>query len=151
MELMEISLYNRQRKVPLPLAWLHELARAALERTLCEPMQTADAPLPTLAEVEVTFLSDAAIARVHRDFMDIPGATDVITFAHGEIVISAETARANALHYRRPLPEELGRYIVHGLLHLAGHEDADPADARQMHEVQERILDDCLRSVKNKP
>ncbi len=148
---MEITLHNRQRKVPLPLAWLRELAHAALECALREPMATADAPLPTLEEVEVTFLSDAAIAAVHRDFMDIPGATDVITFAHGEIVISAETARANALHYGRPLPEELGRYIVHGLLHLSGHEDEAQADARRMHKAQERILDDCVRSVKNKP
>ena len=103
----------------------------------------------------MTFVSDAAIARVHRDFMNIPGATDVITFAHGEIVISTETAQLNAAQYGRPLGEELARYLVHGLLHLNGYEDKKPADAARMlarlsgrnHRVQERILSDCLKKT----
>lgn len=95
----------------------------------------------------MTFVSDATIARVHRDFMSIPGATDVITFAHGEIVISAETAKSNAALYERPLDEELARYIVHGLLHLNGYEDKEPADFAQMHRLQERILKQCLEKA----
>ena len=95
----------------------------------------------------MTFVSDAAIARVHRDFMNIPGATDVITFAHGEIVISTETAQLNAAQYGRPLGEELARYLVHGLLHLNGYEDKKPADAARMHRMQERILSDCLKKT----
>ncbi len=97
-----------------------------------------------LAEVEVSFLSDAAIARVHRDFMGIPGATDVITFDHGEIVISTETARENAALYGRSLGEELALYIVHGLLHLNGYEDKTGPEAARMHRIQEKILQECL-------
>ena len=126
---MNISLYNRQRKVRLALPRLQRVAKAAFS-----------AVLPPLAEVEVTFISDTVIARVHRDFMGIPGATDVITFGHGEILISAETARENALKYGRPLEEELARYIVHGLLHLKGYEDKTPAKRKQMHRVQEKMV-----------
>jgi len=107
------------------------------------------APLPALEEVEVTFVSDATIAKVHRDFMEIPGATDVITFAHGEIVISAQTAMENAREYGRPFGEELARYIVHGLLHLHGYEDDTAPRARRMHRVQEQILAACLARVPN--
>jgi len=134
---VNITLYNRQRKVRLALPRLQRLAQAALSAVL--PLRTA------LPEVEVTFLSDAAIARVHRDFMGVPGATDVITFDHGEILISPETARVNAWQYGRPLEEELARYIVHGLLHLKGYEDKTPTDCARMHQLQEEILAGCLR------
>lgn len=143
---MEITLHNRQRKVGLAFPWLRRFAPLALEKCLRYPAHE-DAPLPRLWEVEVTFVSDATIARVHRDFMSIPGATDVITFAHGEIVISAETAKSNAALYERPLDEELARYIVHGLLHLNGYEDKEPADFAQMHRLQERILKQCLEKA----
>jgi len=144
---MEITLHNRQRKIRIALPWLRRFAPAALGECLRHPVH-GNTPLPRLPEVEVTLVSDATIARVHRDFMDIPGATDVITFDHGEIVISAETAQANAVRYGRTLDEELALYVVHGLLHLNGYEDKQPADAAQMHRLQERILADCLEKVK---
>ncbi|MEI8235197.1 MAG: rRNA maturation RNase YbeY [Verrucomicrobiota bacterium] len=144
---MEITLYNRQRKVRFALPWLRRLAAEALAAALPHRARP-DAPLPRLPEVEVTFVSDAAIARVHRDFMGIPGATDVITFDHGEVIISTETALSNAARYGRPLDEELARYIVHGLLHLNGYEDKVPADFARMHQQQERILAHCLQRVK---
>jgi len=103
-----------------------------------------NAPLASLSNVEVSFVSDAAIARVHRRFMGIPGATDVITFDHGELVVSTETARSNARNYGRTLDEELVLYIVHGLLHLNGFEDKKPDDAENMRQLQERILAKCL-------
>ena len=144
---MEISVHNRQRKVPVALAWLRRFAPVALAQCLPHPAHEETPPLPHLEEVEVTLVSDAIIDRVHRDFMDIPGATDVITFDHGEIVISTETARANAALYGRTLDEEIALYIVHGLLHLNGYEDKEPAAAARMHRLQERLLAECLKKV----
>lgn len=144
---MEISLHNRQRKVRVNLPWLRRFAVTALGECLRHPAH-GETPLPRLREVEVTLVSDATIARVHRDFMDIPGATDVITFDHGEIVISTDTARTNAVQYGRTLQEELALYIVHGLLHLNGYEDKEPADAARMHRLQEGILADCLEKMR---
>jgi len=135
-----ITLYNRQRKVQFGLEWLEALAPIALEMVLAHPPGPGYPVLPELEEIEVTFVSDRTIAKVHRDFMNIPGATDVITFAHGEIIISTETARENAGLYGRSLDEELARYLVHGLLHLNGYEDETPEQATQMHRAQEEIL-----------
>jgi len=140
---VEISLHNRQRKVPVPLVWLRDIAPSFAQEALKHPAWQG-APLSQLGEVEVTFISDAKIAEVHQEFMDIPGATDVITFDHGEIVISAETAKANAAVFGRTLDEELARYIVHGLLHLNGHEDKEAGEAARMHEIQEEILAKCI-------
>ena len=72
--------------------------------------------------------------------MDIEGPTDVITFHHGEIVIGAEVAERQAAEYGEPLPREILRYFVHGLLHLAGHEDEEPAERAAMEAVQETIV-----------
>lgn len=140
---MEIAVYNRQRKARVPLPWFRRFAAIAFEEALPHAL-SPDSPLCTLEEVEVTFVSDATIAKVHLDFMAIPGATDVITFDHGEIVVSTETAAENAALFGRTLDEELALYIVHGLLHLGGYEDADPKDARRMHRLQEEILTRCL-------
>jgi probable rRNA maturation factor len=97
--------------------------------------------LADLDDVEISIVSDEVIAQVHQDFMGIPGATDVITFEHGEIVISAETARAYAACYENSFEKELMLYIIHGLLHLAGHEDADPKEREVMEVIQIQILE----------
>lgn len=145
---MEITLHNRQRKVRFALDWLRRLAPAALAECLRHPARQSTPLSGQLPEVEVTFVSDATIARVHRDFMNIPGATDVITFDHGEIVISTETAQVNAAQYGRSLEAELALYVIHGLLHLHGYEDKEPAQFARMHALQERILADLLEKVK---
>ncbi len=138
-----ITIQNRQRTVRFDLAWLRRVAALALEK--CRAC-SADArfALAGLPEVEVAIVSDRTIARVHMQFMAIPGPTDVITFAHGEIVISAETARANAAGYGHSIGEELALYTVHGLLHLNGFEDKTSRDAARMRKVQNRILSECL-------
>ena len=77
---------------------------------------------------------------LHRQFRNQTGPTDVLTFQHGEIFISVETARKHARTFGNPLPRELRLYIVHGLLHLHGFDDRKRADARKMEEVQKLIL-----------
>jgi probable rRNA maturation factor len=88
----------------------------------------------------VALVDDETSDRVHREFMDIEGPTDVITFHHGEIVIGAAVAERQAAAYDEPLAREILRYLVHGLLHLAGHEDAEPAAREAMEAVQEEIV-----------
>lgn len=136
---MEISVTNAQRKQRFDLIWLKRFAKKALAECLKHPAceQTV---LPHLDEVAVRIVSDAEIARLHLEFMNIPGATDVITFEHGDIVISAETAAANARHYGKSLQEELALYLVHGLLHLNGYTDKEKREARRMGRLQERLL-----------
>ena len=136
---MEVSLFNRQRTVALPLGRLRTLAEAAAGRCLMYPGKMPS-DLRQLESVEVSLVSDRMIAQVHRRFMNIAGATDVITFAHGEIVVSAATAARQARANGESAGREAARYIVHGLLHLHGHEDADPDDAAAMWQAQEQVL-----------
>ena len=140
---MKIHVENRQRAVPVNLKWLRRFAQVAVEKCARHSGDGRFA-LAQLPEVEVAIVSDRVIARVHREFMGLPGATDVITFAHGEIVISAQTAQLYAQEYRHPLAHELALYTVHCLLHLNGYEDATARAAARMHRTQDRVLQACL-------
>ena len=73
-------------------------------------------------------------------FMQIAGPTDVITFQHGEIFISIETAQRQARHYRTSLGHELRLYLVHGLLHLHGFDDQTAPSRARMSHIQEGIV-----------
>jgi probable rRNA maturation factor len=99
--------------------------------------------------VEVAIVSDRVIARVHEQFMNIPGATDVITFEHGELVTSAQTAAVYARQYGTDVNEELALYIIHGLLHLNGYDDLNQTDAALMRRTQQHILKACLARFPN--
>ena len=90
-------------------------------------------------EICVFFVSDTLMRRIHRDFLAVDEATDVITFQHGEIFISVETAERHARRYSTSLLEEIHLYIVHALLHLAGFEDKTKRGYERMKAVQEKF------------
>jgi rRNA maturation RNase YbeY len=83
------------------------------------------------------------MAWLHRQFLGQSGTTDVLTFQHGEIFISVETARRHARTFGNSLTRELQLYTVHGFLHLHGFDDRTKAEAREMQKIQEKILSDC--------
>lgn len=139
----ELIVADHQSIAPLSSEWLVLLERAgsaAAGRILEHHLQGDDPPLPGLEAVEVALVDDETSDRVHRDFMGIAGATDVITFEHGEIVIGRQVATRQAAEFGEPELRELLRYLVHGLLHLAGHEDAVPADRKRMEAAQEELV-----------
>lgn len=139
---LEVIIGNNQQATEIPECWLTALegiAEEAAELALAQSVSD-DCPLSHLATLEVALVDDPTSDQVHRDFMDIEGPTDVITFHHGEIVIGAEVAERQAMEYGEPLAREILRYFVHGLLHLAGHEDEDPAERATMEAAQEAIV-----------
>lgn len=102
---------------------------------------------PPPGELSLVFLTDAALAKLHADFLDDPTTTDVITFegdsalrTAGEICVSADTAAAYAKKHRREFSTELTLYVVHGWLHLAGYDDLAPAKKRVMRRAEARAL-----------
>ena len=135
---VQIILANRQRRVRFDVKRLRGLATASLAECVRHSGDGLFA-MRQIPEIEVAVVSDAVIARVHVEFMGVPGATDVITFAHGEIVVSADTARRCAAEHGHGVTEELALYITHGLLHLNGYDDIAPRDRARMHRVQDRI------------
>lgn len=143
---MKINVFNRQRTLRVNLPWLRQIAELA--RQQCLPYSADQRfALRDLEEVEVSIVSDRVIADVHMRFMNIPGATDVITFEHGEIIMSAQTAQHYGASYGHSVDEELALYIVHGLLHLNGYEDGTAREATVMRRVQERILRACFELI----
>jgi probable rRNA maturation factor len=96
--------------------------------------------LADLGEMTVILVSDKRVARIHRRFMNEAGPTDVITFQHGEIFVSAETAKRQARDFGTTLDHELRLYLVHGLLHLQGFDDKTTDAAAEMKRLQERIV-----------
>ena len=139
---LEVIIGNNQETTEIPESWLtalEDIANQAADLALTHATGP-DTPLALLATLEVALVDDETSARVHKDFMDIDGPTDVITFHHGEIVIGAAVALRQASEYGEPLPREILRYFIHGLLHLAGHEDADPTERAAMEAAQETIV-----------
>lgn len=132
---------NRQRAVPLRMLDLPRV-ESTVQKSLPDVMAASldGGVLQTLPEVSMVLVSDRRILQIHTEFLDDPTPTDVITFQHGEIVISAETALREAQERGIPPVEELARYAVHGLLHLAGWTDLTGREAARMRSRQEKIL-----------
>jgi probable rRNA maturation factor len=92
------------------------------------------------AAISVAVVDDAAIAKLNEQFLHHRGPTDVLSFLlheedgvlEGEVVVSAETALRAAPRYDWSAEEELLLYVIHGVLHLAGYDDAAPADRKVM-------------------
>ncbi|MBR5894823.1 MAG: rRNA maturation RNase YbeY [Akkermansia sp.] len=128
--------------------WLNESLMerfaAALQSMLPELLAQPQGPDHVLSElptVEIAVVGDEEIAQVHAEFLDDPGATDAITFPYGEILVSCDTAaRYAAEHDLAPL-QELFRYMVHGLTHLHGYLDYNPADREALFAVQEPLVE----------
>lgn len=139
MTVPEIVLRNLQRKISVNVAELEEFAGNAMQHSLqLHPRKRTD--LRKLKEIFIWLVSDRRMALLHRKFLGQSGPTDVLTFQHGEIFISIDTARHQARAFGNSLLPELKLYIVHGLLHLHGFDDQSPVEARRMKNAQEKIL-----------
>src|SRR4030095_15727460 len=112
-----ICVRNVQRKILVNVDELETFAGRALQ--CCLQLRKGKRPdLRKSREVFVWLISDRRMAMLHRKFLGEPGPTDVLTFQHGEIFISVETAQRNARAFGNSLIRELKLYIVPVLLHV---------------------------------
>jgi rRNA maturation RNase YbeY len=100
-----------------------------------------------VGEVGYLFCDDAHILQVNREFLNHDYYTDIITFDYcegdtlnGDIVISTDTVRSNALQLGKDYGEELHRVIIHGILHLCGINDKGPGERQVMEAAEDRAL-----------
>ena len=135
---------NRQRAVSLDLPKIRRILLAALPLCVNKPRKKG---LVLPPEVEITLLGEAAIAKVHGEFLEDPTPTDVITFEHGEILIGVPIAAANAKKFRHPVDHEVALCAILGLLHLLGYDDLTEKERVIMHARQEKILKEALRGL----
>ena len=91
--------------------------------------------------------NDETLVEINRSFLKHDYFTDVITFDYsaerkvdGEIYMSIDTIRRNALSYKSGIKEELFRVMIHGILHLCGYRDERKKDRKEMFNRQEKKL-----------
>ena len=142
MTVPKISVRNLQRKISVNVAELERFAGNAAQNSL-QLRQRERTDLRKLSEIFIGLISDRRMALLHRKFLGQSGPTDVLTFQHGEIFISVDTARRHAHAFQSSLLRELKLYIAHGLLHLHGFDDKTPSESHKMKAAQEKILRNC--------
>ena len=110
-------------------------------------LRAANALLPhSLKDVSIALVDDATMSKLHKQFMNIAGPTDVLTFPmdarheSGEIVICVPEARRRAKAQRGSLRNELLLYAIHGMLHLCGMDDRTQKGFERMHRMEDEIL-----------
>jgi probable rRNA maturation factor len=100
-------------------------------------------------ENSISFVGDDEIEILNRKWLGREGATDVIAFSLGgpdallgDVYISVDTAIRNAAELGVSPSEELLRLVIHGTLHVAGHDHPDGAarEASDMYRLQEELL-----------
>ena len=141
-----LSFSHRTRATSYQADRLEKLVTAALPHCLALAKKH-NAELAHLPAVEITILGARAMAKVHRDFLGIPGATDVITFPYGEILVCAPVAAERAREFGHDTTTELTLYAIHGLPHLSGYDDTTSTLAARMSAAQERILAKSLSAA----
>lgn len=105
------------------------------------------------SELSLALVDDAAIATLNERDRGRAGPTDVLSYsllegAHserrggllGDVVISIDTAARQARRGRRSLDDECLRLLVHGVLHLLGHDHEQEDEARHMRAEERRVL-----------
>lgn len=101
------------------------------------------------SELSITFIGDAEMRELNRSWRGIDRATDVLSFPQdakgpvpllGDIVISIDTTRRHAVRYGNTFHEETKKLIVHGILHLLGHDHKKKREKELMQSLEEELL-----------
>ena len=103
-------------------------------------------------EISFIFLPGERIRKVNRKYLNHDCDTDVISFSYpldpshgevqplGDIYISMDMAKRQAMKGKCKVVQELALYSLHGLLHLVGYDDHSPNDRRIMFAKQTKIF-----------
>lgn len=134
------------------------LASFALEKLRIHPQ----------AELSILLVDEATMAGYHERFMDLPGPTDVMSFPMdelrapdedqeppmgllGDIVLCPQVTKAQAAENGREPDAEAEYLLIHGLLHLLGHDHAEPEEKAVMFGLNDKIIAawDIARAERN--
>jgi rRNA maturation RNase YbeY len=100
-----------------------------------------------IGDINIVFYNDKQLLELNKQYLNHDTLTDIITFdysdktvLHGDICISIERVKENALKYNCTFEEELRRVIAHGILHLCGYKDKKNDDITLMKAKEEEAL-----------
>ena len=117
----------------------------------------------TQSDLTIMFVDPDPIAQLHMRWMNLEGPTDVMSFPMdelrapelgqspprgtlGDIVICPQFTSAQAPENGREPAEEIQYLLIHGLLHLLGHDHADAGERAVMFGLNDRIIADWRRT-----
>ena len=138
---------NNESGVEADELGLIELARFALDKLRIHPQ----------AELSILLVDETTMADYHERFMDLPGPTDVMSFPMdelrapeddeeppmgllGDIVLCPQVTARQAPDNGRSVDGEAEYLLIHGLLHLLGHDHAEPEEKTVMFGLNDRII-----------
>jgi probable rRNA maturation factor len=136
---------NQQRTFPINVRHLRWLTR----ELLVELLWVED------FDLAIYLVRAPRMAQLNNTFLQHQGPTDVITLdyadplsrvpppapqLHGEIFVCLDEAMNHARQFHTTWQSEVVRYIVHGILHLRGHNDQEPSARRKMKREEDRLL-----------
>jgi probable rRNA maturation factor len=140
---MSVVIVNRQRTKKINLRLLKQITKAVLAELKIEN-----------AELGINLVGAKEMAELNWKFLRHEGSTDVITFdhnepaktrltpsrLHGELFICGDEAISQARQFKTDWQSEIVRYIIHGILHLIGHDDFRANLRRKMKREENRLL-----------
>lgn len=121
-----------------------ELSIKEIKKVLNKVFKTVDDP----SSMEIICVTQEMIHQMNLKFRNIDRPTDVLSFVNddqdikslGDIFISLEQARKQALEYEHSFEREVGFLAVHGYLHLKGYDHHSDIEEKEMIKAQEEIL-----------
>jgi len=143
MKRTRVRIASRQHEVPVPSRLMREIIRSAL------------AEHGMIGSLDVAVVDDREIMELNKRFLQRDTPTDVLAFPYarqkgyieGEIVLNAQQAVREAAGRPHGKDDEMLLYVLHGLLHLLGYDDASEKDRIAMRREEKRILDAAGRRV----
>lgn len=136
------------------------MASSLDERLLCDAVRhVLQTESIDEAQVGIAVVDDATIHELNVRYLKHDYPTDVLSFPlsaddeplDGEVVVSLDTARREAEHFGWSTDDELLLYVIHGTLHLTGHDDTTPALAAVMREKESAALKHFGRTARHEP
>jgi probable rRNA maturation factor len=134
---------NLELNFPFPAHLLERAAKAALKHE-AEALDS---------DLSIVLTDDARLQELNREYLGIDAPTDVLSFPAsetdpetgaryiGDILISIPRAQSQAGAAGHPLESEVQLLVVHGVLHLLGHDHGEPEEKARMWEAQGEILE----------
>ena len=132
-----------ETELPFPEDLLERAAKAALSH----------ASISEETDLSVILTNDARLHELNLNYLGVDAPTDVLSFPAtetdpdtgarylGDILISVPRAKAQAERAGHPLESEVQLLVVHGVLHLLGHDHAEPEEKARMWKAQAEILE----------
>ena len=107
----------------------------------------AESEIRRIGDISIIFCTDNYILDVNQKYLQHDYFTDIITFDYcegdrlsGDLFISIDSVRENALEYGTDFSDELNRVMVHGILHLIGYDDHTEEDIAMMRKKEDYYL-----------